>query len=141
MPIERLEMTRNYKLSKSLEELMIKVTNQSSHENEMNNNLFQTMLLEFVTQIKKLSFQDEPDYLLLKQILLNAMQLVERPSPQQPVFSFETSIDVKIKIDDCKLFDSVMFKTNDCSEGEHMLTTGNCTESDELFIDDFQEKS
>ena len=108
----------------------------------MNNNLFQTMLLEFVSQIKKLSFEDEPDYLLLKQILLNAMQLVEKPlPPQQPVFSFETSMDVKIKIDDCKLFDSVMFKTNDCSEGEHVLTTGNCTESDELFVDDFQEKS
>ena len=43
---------------------------------------------------------------------------------------------------DCKLFDSVMYKTNDCSEGEHTLTTGNCTESDDLFVvDDFQEKS
>lgn len=51
---------------------------------------------------------------------------------------FEITPQNKLSEDDCKLFDSVMFKTNDCSEGEHILTTGNCTESDDLFIvDDF----
>ena len=66
-PIERLEMTRNYKESISIEDLIRKVTNQTGEH------LLQTMLLEFVINIKKLSFNEEPDYLLLKQILLNSM--------------------------------------------------------------------
>jgi hypothetical protein len=69
-PIERLEMTRNYKESITIEDLIRKVTNQTD------DHLLQTMLLEFVINIKKLSFNEEPDYLLLKQILLNSMQLV-----------------------------------------------------------------
>jgi len=66
-PIERLELSRDYKESITIEYLIKKVTNKSDEL------LFQTMLLEFVTQIKSLRFDQEPDYLLLKQILLNTM--------------------------------------------------------------------
>ena len=134
-PIDRLEMTRKYKESIKLEELLLKVTNKETE------NLLQTMLLEFIACVKRLGFDEEPDYLLLKQILLNCMTLV--PQPLEKPIAFGSTGSEKLKTaDDCKLFDSVMFKTNDCSEGEHILTTGNChTESDDLFIDDFQEKS
>ena len=69
-PIERLEMSRDYKESITIEYLIKKVSNKSDEL------LFQTMLLEFVTQIKSLKLNQKPDYLLLKQILLNSMQLV-----------------------------------------------------------------
>ena len=66
-PIDRLEMTRKYKESISIEDLLLKVTNKETEH------LLQTMLLEFITLVRKLSFNEEPDYLLLKQILLNCM--------------------------------------------------------------------
>jgi hypothetical protein len=51
-PIDRLEMTRKYKESIKLEELLLKVTNKETE------NLLQTMLLEFIACVKRLGFDE-----------------------------------------------------------------------------------